>query len=86
MGFFKQMLGLEPLPTPEPLTWFPPHADEEGKHVVRIMIGSKEVVLLLTDEEFVRAAERARIQLNEMPVEDEDNGRMEVTHGIDNRD
>lgn len=84
MGFFKQILGLESPPQPDPLTWVP--EDDEGKHVVRIMIGAKEIVLLLTDDEFFRAADRARRQLNEMPVEDEDNGRMEVTHGIDNRD
>lgn len=85
MGFFKKILGLESTEQPETLTWIPPE-DDEGKHVVRIMIGAKEIVLLLTDDEFFRAADRARRQLNEMPVEDEDNGRMEVTHGIDNRD
>lgn len=52
----------------------PPKEEEPGKHVVRIMIGSKEVLLLLTDEEFCKSMMRARSQLGEMTIEDDGGG------------
>lgn len=55
----------------EPLM-IPHDEDDDGKHVVRIMVGNRELVLLLTDIEFIRAADRARRQLSEMAIEDVD--------------
>jgi hypothetical protein len=35
------------------------------------MVGRKEVILLLTDKEFLRAADRAQRKLSQMSIEDE---------------
>jgi hypothetical protein len=86
MSIFKLLFGKKSEAEPaEP--WVAPFDDEDdhGKHIVRIMVGNKEMILLLTDSEFVRAADRARRQLDSMTIEDQEQ-TMEDTDGIDNRD
>ncbi len=39
---------------------FPEPVDTEGKHVIRIMVQDKEVVLVFTDEEFANGLKRGQ--------------------------
>lgn len=72
MNIFKKLLGLGNNDTEDDIDpLFQDDDTEEGKHVVRIMVGRKEVILLLTDKEFLRAADRAQRKLNEVTIEDE---------------
>jgi hypothetical protein len=87
MSIFKLLFGKKSEAEPaEP--WVAPFDDDEddqGKHIVRIMVGNQEMILLLTDSEFIRAADRARRQLDSMTIEDQER-TMEDIDGIDNRD
>ena len=69
MNIFKKLFNIK---SDEDIdTIIPPEEDDHGKHVVRIMIGNKEVTLLLTDTEFVRALDRARRQIEQVSVEED---------------
>lgn len=69
MNIFKRLFRFTDEDEPPMI---PHDDDDDGKHVVRIMVGNRELVLLLTDSEFIRAADRARRQLSEMAIEDVD--------------
>lgn len=64
MGLISKILGWtrkEDAPT-----------EQKGDIVVKVIVRGKEVTLLMTEQQFIDAAERAVRELNCIPIEDED--------------